>query len=141
MTLGNVISEFRNLNNLTMEEFSKMAGLSKSYISMLERNRDPRGNAINPSIEVMDKVANAIGVDLDTLMNSIDQDIIVNTSAQKSSSEWLDSLDTDADAKWKFFKYCYDHASKEERERVLSILKIKEKWEEFKEISQLFTQN
>lgn len=140
MTLGNVISEFRNLNNLTMDEFSKMANLSKSYISMLERNRDPRGNTINPSIEVMDKVANAIGVDLDTLVQTIDQDVMVNVSAPKSSSEWIDNLDADADAKWKFFKYCYEHASKEDRERVLSILKIKEKWEEFKEISQLFSE-
>lgn len=139
MTLGNVISEFRNLNRLTMEDFSKMSGLSKSYISMLERNRDPRGNTINPSIEVIDKVANAIGVDLDTLISTIDQDVTVNSSDYKSNNEWINSLDTDADAKWKFFKYCYDHASKDDRERVLSILKIKEKWEEFKEISQLFT--
>ena len=139
MTLGNVISEFRNLNRLTMEDFSKMSGLSKSYISMLERNRDPRGNTINPSIEVIDKVANAIGVDLDALISTIDQDVIVNSSDYKSNNEWINSLDTDADAKWKFFKYCYDHASKDDRERVLSILKIKEKWEEFKEISQLFT--
>jgi len=140
MTLGNAIAEFRNLNNLTMEEFSNMSGLSKSYISMLERNRDPRGNKIKPSIEVMDKVANAIGIDLDTLINSIDQDVVVNTSVQKSSSEWLDSLDADSNAKWKFFKYCYDHASKEDRERVLSILKIREKWEEFKEISQIISE-
>lgn len=139
MTLGNVISEFRNLNRLTMEDFSKMSGLSKSYISMLERNRDPRGNTINPSIEVIDKVANTIGVDLDALISTIDQDVTVNSSDYKSNNEWINSLDTDADAKWKFFKYCYDHASKDDRERVLSILKIKEKWEEFKEISQLFT--
>ena len=140
MTLGNVISEFRNLNNLTMEEFSKSAGLSKSYISMLERNRDPRGNTINPSMEVIDKVATAIGVDLDTLVQTIDQDVVVNSTLHKSSSEWIDELNADSEAKWKFFKYCYEHASKEDRERVLSILKIREKWDEFKEISELFTQ-
>lgn len=139
MTLGNVISEFRNLNNLTMEEFSKSAGLSKSYISMLERNRDPRGNTINPSMEVIDKVATAIGVDLDTLVQTIDQDVVVNSTPHKSSSEWIDELNADSEAKWKFFKYCYEHASKEDRERVLSILKIREKWDEFKEISELFT--
>ena len=139
MTLGNVISEFRNLNNLTMEEFSKSAGLSKSYISMLERNRDPRGNPINPSMEVIDKVATAIGVDLDTLVQTIDQDVVVNSTPHKSSSEWIDELNADSEAKWKFFKYCYEHASKEDRERVLSILKIREKWDEFKEISELFT--
>lgn len=140
MTLGNVISEFRNLNNLTMEEFSKSAGLSKSYISMLERNRDPRGNPINPSMDVIDKVATAIGVDLDTLVQTIDQDVVVNSTPHKSSSEWIDELNADSEAKWKFFKYCYEHASKEDRERVLSILKIREKWDEFKEISELFTQ-
>ena len=139
MTLGNVISEFRNLNNLTMEEFSKSAGLSKSYISMLERNRDPRGNTINPSMEVIDKVATAIGVDLDTLVQTIDQDVVVNSTPHKSSSEWIDELNADSEAKWKFFKYCYEYASKEDRERVLSILKIREKWDEFKEISELFT--
>ena len=139
MTLGNVISEFRNLNNLTMEEFSKSAGLSKSYISMLERNRDPRGNTINPSMEVIDKVATAIGVDLDTLVQTIDQDVVVNSTPHKSSSEWIDELNADSEAKWKFFKYCYEHASKDDRERVLSILKIREKWDEFKEISELFT--
>lgn len=139
MTLGNVISEFRNLNNLTMEEFSKSAGLSKSYISMLERNRDPRGNTINPSMEVIDKVATAIGVDLDTLVQTIDQDVVVNSTPHKSSSEWIDELDANSEAKWKFFKYCYEHASKEDRERVLSILKIREKWDEFKKISELFT--
>ena len=140
MTLGNVISEFRNLNNLTMEEFSKSAGLSKSYISMLERNRDQRGNPINPSMDVIDKVATAIGVDLDTLVQTIDQDVVVNSTPHKSSSEWIDELNADSEAKWKFFKYCYEHASKEDRERVLSILKIREKWDEFKEISELFTQ-
>ena len=139
MTLGNVISEFRNLNNLTMEEFSKSAGLSKSYISMLERNRDPRGNTINPSMEVIDKVATAIGVDLDTLVQTIDQDVVVNSTPHKSSSEWIDELNADCEAKWKFLKYCYEYASKEDRERVLSILKIREKWDEFKEISELFT--
>lgn len=140
MTLGNIISEFRNLNNLTMGDFSDMSGISKSYISMLENNRDPRGNPINPSIDVIDKVANAIGVDLDTIMSSIDQDVVINSSNKKSNSEWINNLDADAESKWKFFKYCYEHASKDDRERVLSILKIKEKWEEFKEISRLFTE-
>ena len=42
MTIGDVIKEFRKLNDLSLEEFGKMAGLSKSYVSMLENNKDPR---------------------------------------------------------------------------------------------------
>ena len=90
MTLGDVIKEFRELNKLSQEEFGKMSGLSKSYLSMLENNKDPRGNPIKPSIETFDKVATTIGVDLDTLISKVDSDIIVNLRKPKSD----DSLTT-----------------------------------------------
>lgn len=136
MTLGDVISEFRELNNLNMEEFGKMANLSKSYISMLENNKDPRGNPINPSLETIDKVASAIGVELDTLVGKIDQDVVVNR--KKASPSDFDASDEDDLTKWKFVKYCYDHASQEEKNRVLTILKVRERWREYKEMENLF---
>ena len=136
MTLGDVIKDFRELNGLSMEEFSKMAGLSKSYISMLENNKDPRGNPINPSVETIDKVANTIGVDLDTLMSKIDQDVIVNQ--KKSIISNFDNFDEDEATKWKFIRYCYEHASQEEKNKVLTILKVREKWNEYKEMENIF---
>lgn len=136
MTLGDVIKEFRELNTLSIEEFGKMSGLSKSYISMLENNKDPRGNPINPSMETIDKVASVIGVDLDTLVSKIDQDIVVNK--KKPSSENFDNSDEEAGIKWKFIRYCYDHASQEEKNKVLTILKVREKWNEYKEMDNIF---
>lgn len=136
MTLGDIIKEFRILNKLSMDEFGKMSGISKSYISMLENNRDPRGNPINPSIETIDKVAGAIGVDLDDLMSQIDQDVVVNRKPSSSLADF-DNSDDDT-SKWKFIKYCYDHASQEDKNRVLTILKVREKWNEFKEIENIF---
>lgn len=136
MTLGDVIKEFRELNKLSMEEFGKMAELSKSYISMLENNKDPRGNPINPSMETIDKVANVIGVDLDILVSKIDQDVIVNK--KKSSFSNFDDSDEETATKWKFIKYCYEHASQEEKNKVLTILKVREKWNEFKEMESIF---
>lgn len=136
MTLGDVIKEFRNINNLSMEEFSKMSGLSKSYISMLENNKDPRGNPIKPSIETIDKVANTIGVDLDTLLEKIDQDVIVNQKKEALTN--FDNSDEEAATKWKFIRYCYEHASQEEKNRVLTILKVREKWSEYKEMENIF---
>lgn len=135
MTLGDVIREFRDLNDLSMEKFGEMAGLSKSYISMLENNKDPRGNPIKPSVETIDKVATAIGVDLDTLMGKIDQDVVVNK--KKASFTEFDSSEEDS-TKWKFIRYCYEHASQEERNKVLTILKVREKWNEYKEMENLF---
>ncbi len=136
MTLGDVIREFRDLNKISMEEFGKMADLSKSYISMLENNKDPRGNPINPSLETIDKVATAIGVDLDTLVSKIDQDIVVNR--KNSTIANFDNSDEEAGVKWKFIRYCYEHASQEEKNKVLTILKVREKWNEYKEMENIF---
>jgi transcriptional regulator with XRE-family HTH domain len=132
MTLGDVIKEFRELNTLSMEEFAKMSNLSKSYISMLENNKDPRGNPIRPSIETFDKVATTIGVDLDTLISKVDQDVIVNLKKQKSEDNF-DSAELDED-KWKFVQFCYAHASQEDRNRVLTILKVREEWNKYQEV-------
>ena len=137
MTIGDVIKEFRKLNNLSLEEFGKMAGLSKSYVSMLENNKDPRGNPINPSLETIDKVASTIGVELDTLVGKIDQDVVVNR--KKTPLSDFDSSEEEATIKWKFIRYCYEHASQEEKNKVLTILKVREKWSEYKEMEDIFT--
>lgn len=136
MTLGDVIREFRELNGISMDEFSNMSGLSKSYISMLENNKDPRGKAINPSLETIDKVASAIGVELDNLVSQIDQDVVVNY--KKPTLTGFDNSDEEEATKWKFIRYCYEHASQEEKNKVLTILKVREKWNEYKEMSNIF---
>lgn len=136
MTIGDVIKEFRKLNDLNLEEFGKMCGLSKSYISMLENNKDPRGNPVNPSLETIDKIAGAIGVDTDALVGQIDQDVVIN---RKKSFTDFDTSEEEAATKWKFIRYCYEHASQEEKNKVLTILKVREKWNEYKEMEDIFT--
>lgn len=136
MTIGDVIKEFRKLNDLNLEEFGKLCGLSKSYISMLENNKDPRGNPVNPSLETIDKIASAIGVDTDALVGQIDQDVVVN---RKKSFTDFDTSEEEATVKWRFIRYCYEHASQEEKNKVLTILKVREKWNEYKEMEDLFT--
>lgn len=136
MTIGDVIKEFRKINNLSLEEFGKMAGLSRSYVSMLENNKDPRGNPVNPSLDTIDKIASTIGVDIDALVGQIDQDVVVNRKRTPLSD--FDSSEEEAAIKWKFIRYCYDHASQEEKNKVLTILKVRERWREFKEMENLF---
>lgn len=135
MTIGDVIKEFRKLNELSLEEFGKLAGLSKSYVSMLENNKDPRGNPVNPSLETIDKIASAIGVDVDALVGQIDQDVVVN---RKKILPDFDGSEEDPATKWKFIRYCYEHASQEEKNKVLTILKVRERWREYKEMENLF---
>lgn len=138
MTIGDVIKEFRKLNDLSLEEFGKMAGLSKSYVSMLENNKDPRGNPVNPSLETIDKIAGAIGVDVDALVGQIDQDVVVNH--KKTPLSDFDNSEEEAATKWKFIRYCYEHASQEDKNKVLTILKVRERWLQFKEMESLFTE-
>jgi len=136
MTIGDVIKEFRRLNDLNLEEFGKMCGLSKSYISMLENNKDPRGNPVNPSLETIDKIASAIGVDTDALVGQIDQDVVVNRRKPLTD---FDTSEEESATKWKFIRYCYEHASQEDKNKVLTILKVRERWLQFKEMESIFT--
>ena len=138
MTLGDVIKEFRELNKLSQEEFGRMSGLSKSYLSMLENNKDPRGNPIKPSIETFDKVASTIGVDLDTLISKVDQDIIVNR--KKADDDSFDNPELSED-KWRFIQFCYSHASLEDKNRVLTILKVREEWNKYKEVQNFLSKD
>lgn len=38
MTLGEIIKKYRHDHSLSMDAFAAMSGLSKSYISILEKN-------------------------------------------------------------------------------------------------------
>ena len=42
MTLGDIIKNYREQNNITIVEFAKACSLSKGYISMHENNINPK---------------------------------------------------------------------------------------------------
>lgn len=82
MTLGDLIKKYRDENSISMDYFAQKSGLSKSYVSMLERNKDPRGNTITPSIETIVKVAKGIGEPFENVFKKLDQNqkIILNST-------------------------------------------------------------
>lgn len=47
-TLGKIVRDYRKNHGISMAKFAEISDLSKSYISMLENNKDPRGNPIAP---------------------------------------------------------------------------------------------
>ena len=72
MHLGEIVNRYRKENNITMDEFAKKSGLSKGYISMLEKNEDPKTKKeIIPTLETINRVAEVIGMDLDTLLKHL----------------------------------------------------------------------
>lgn len=75
MKLAEYIKLYRQENKITMDEFANMCGLSKAYISMLEKGRHPQNNKkIAPTIDTYKKIAAAIGCSLQDLFSDLDSD-------------------------------------------------------------------
>lgn len=85
MHIGRYIKKYRDTNNLSMAEFAKESGISKAYVSVLEKNRDPRnGKEIIPSIPIIKKVSDTIGISFDDLLNSLDENQIIALNETKT---------------------------------------------------------
>lgn len=81
--IGNNIKEYRKRRGLSLSELSERSGISKSYISNIERNLHQ-----NPSIQIMNKIASVLNVELEDLLipgESFKTDSLVET-------EWLDFI-------------------------------------------------
>ncbi len=90
MTLGDIIKDFRNNNKISMDVFSEKSGISKAYISLLEKNKHPKtGKPIAPSIQVIKQVSDAIGMDFDTLFSKIDGDVSLNKESTSFENQTL----------------------------------------------------
>lgn len=60
--LGKRVSKFRKKKNLTQEDVAFKVGISRAYMGYIEQGRNV------PSLEVLQKVAKAIGVKLSDLV-------------------------------------------------------------------------
>ena len=62
MILGELIKTYRTEHHMSMDDFAKKCGLSKAYISILERNINPvNGKSPIPSLETIKSVSGAMG--------------------------------------------------------------------------------
>ena len=61
--IGTNINHFRTQSGISLSELAERAGISKSYLSSIERNLKQ-----NPSIQVIEKIALVLNVDLKTLL-------------------------------------------------------------------------
>ena len=86
MLLGDIIYKYRTENNLSLRAFANKCGLSYTYISMLEKNKDYRtGKPIAPTLESVKYIANAMNLSIDELLKIIDdeQEFKMNEEAPK----------------------------------------------------------
>lgn len=78
MKLGDTIFNFRKSHGMSMDDFANVSGISKAYISLLEKGRHPKsGKPIIPSITTIQKAADAMGITFEELFSNLDQQISV----------------------------------------------------------------
>ncbi|QOR65487.1 helix-turn-helix domain-containing protein [Cytobacillus suaedae] len=62
--LGELIGNLRKQKGLTLSELAKRAQISKSYLSSIERNLN-----LNPSLQVVNRIATVLDVEIDAFLN------------------------------------------------------------------------
>ena len=73
MTIGNFLIEYRERMKISQRTLAQRCGLSNAFISMLEKNENPRtGEPIAPSIDSLQKLAIGMGITLQELAESVD---------------------------------------------------------------------
>lgn len=75
MKLGEIIKIFREQHGLSLDDFAKLSGRSKGYISYIERGINPRsGQPISPTADTLQALAQAMKINTSDLFDMLDDD-------------------------------------------------------------------
>ena len=73
MTLSDFIQQYRREHGLSQRQLAITCSLSNGYISMLEKNLNPKtGLPLTPTLPVLKKLADGMGMELGDLLSSVD---------------------------------------------------------------------
>lgn len=78
--LGERIKILRTEKELTISELAEKAGVAKSYLSSIERNKQT-----NPSIQFIEKISEALGVSVNDILYDSDE-----IDIEDLDNEWLE---------------------------------------------------
>jgi transcriptional regulator with XRE-family HTH domain len=85
--LGNRISEIRKIKKITQEGLAEKADLTVSYISKIETGMK------NPTINVVEKIAQALGVAIYQLFISLELELMNNKTILRKIKEMATTLE------------------------------------------------
>lgn len=86
MKLSNIITDYRNQEQISQREFARRCGLSNSYISFIENEYNPRtGKPIVPTLEQYHKIASGMGLTVHQLFERLDEDSPVDLHVSYAS--------------------------------------------------------
>lgn len=79
MKLSEIVKKYRQENQISMDDFAKRCNLSKGYISMLERDVNPRSKkSISPSLSTINSLSKGMNIDIDTLLKMMEPNENIN---------------------------------------------------------------
>lgn len=88
MTLRDLVKEYRTNHSLSQRQFAAVCGLSNGYVSMLEKNLNPKtGLPVTPSLPALKKIATGMGISLTDLFTQADDipvDLLVNDADENA---------------------------------------------------------
>ena len=77
MTLGEIIKQYRAEHDMIMRELEKISGISRGYLSMLEKNEHPKTKKpITPSVDIIRQVSLAINVPFDRIFDLMEGEAV-----------------------------------------------------------------
>lgn len=87
MKLSEIMKQYRNVHNISTRAFAEKVGCTNAYISLLENDKIK-----SPSIDTIKNIAIAMGIELDTLLEMMDD---MNISIKTPDSQIYKSAGID----------------------------------------------
>ena len=79
MRLEELIKKYREDNDISQREFARRCGLSNSLISIFEMGKNPQtGKTISPDLETYRKLANGMGMSVQSLFEQLGSGAMVS---------------------------------------------------------------
>lgn len=125
MTLGEIIKDYREANSMSMDTFSEKSGISKAYISLLEKNKHPKtGKPIAPSLQCIRQAADGMNVEFNELFSMLDGNVTVNykSNTPVTTIEYQTNVKDNLSRRLLSYYSVMSKLSEKEQDKIFSIL-------------------
>lgn len=83
MKLGDYIKEYRRQHGMSQRDFAELTGMSKAYVSILERGHDSEGRIPAPTFKMIKQIADATHISMDEIAEMCGETIAVQSNKPK----------------------------------------------------------
>lgn len=92
MLLGDIIKQYREEHQMSLQDFANLIHTSRSYIHMLEKNYNPATRKpISPSVETLKSIANAMNTDIKEILKQLDDNQNIYLDEEEYKKQFKDA--------------------------------------------------